>query len=630
MDNSRNQHLAPVRRACDACHRRKVKCDGRKPCQNCRHSTLICTFNAIPQKKGPKGHRARVISELRQRQQQQQQQHAHLELAVHDVLDGTSSSMPIRPTSWAPTPGRLTQELMDACIDFFFNNMYPTMPILDRGKLQRQTQEIHQSQETYCLLASLCAFMMIQPGLKLAKSNAGSPVNSSSPHETPPTTSGEDQDDNAPGRAMVEEVIRVRKGYDHVESPSVAAVMTSFFLFGSLFCLDRHSTAWYYLREATTLVHMLGMSDEASYHVGEEMECIRRRRLFWLLFVTERAYALQRHHPLTLTDSIAMPTTDEAPSERLEISGFIYLVNLFRPFDEVFVGLWNKSRADCSTEWLAQLQRQLTNALPAVLESTESQAADLRVSQQWLRSMVWQLSTVNGYLSMSCPESSMTFKYPIEIARDLVCMTSQMTHRSMEVHGVGLIWKIFDVACTLTDVMSCVPVETTTSSLEWGPRDYLNEFLTLISTLRGGQAKYVPPLLEKVETMLSTVSGPIIPPLIYETGIGDGGLLDHGRVDDQEHELEMGREQGLEGWDSSLSSGGSGSGYISTSTGGSSSNDGGTTFRTPPTLSTFDSDMSDFSLLSATEAATMPQPHGVMVPELYGDVGFQGGGGVSI
>ncbi len=397
----------------------------------------MCTFNAIPQKKGPKGHRAKVLSELRQRQQQQQQQqqpHAHLGLAVRDTLNGASSPA-TTPTAWTPTPGRLTPELMDGCIDFFFNNMYPTMPILDRAQLQQQTLEIHQSMETYCLLASLCAFMMIQPGMKLGNTNSGSHPGD---NETTTTTGG-GQDDIAPGRAMVEEVLRVRKGYDHVDAPSVAAVITSFFLFGSYFCLDKHSTAWYYLREATTLVHMLGMSDEATYHVGDEMDCIRRRRLFWLLFVTERAYALQRHHPLTLTDSIAMPTTDEAPSERLEISGFIYLVNLFRPFDEVFVGLWNKARADCSTEWLAQLQRQLTNALPAVLESTESQAADLRVSQQWLRSMVWQLSTVNGYLSMSCPESSMTFKYPIEIARDLVSMTNQMTHRSMEVHGVGLV-----------------------------------------------------------------------------------------------------------------------------------------------------------------------------------------------
>ena len=156
-----------------------------------------------------------------------------------------------------------------------------------------------------------------------------------------------------------------------------------------------------------------------------------------------RAYALQRHHPLTLGDTIALPTLDEIPGESVEVSGFIYLVNVYRPFDEKFVGLWNKTRLDCSTEWLAQLQRRLAVALPTSLVCTESQAADLRTSQQWLRAMVWQLSITNGYLSSSSSsEASMTFRYPIDIARDLVGMTSQMSKQSMEMHGIGLVSKI--------------------------------------------------------------------------------------------------------------------------------------------------------------------------------------------
>lgn len=33
----------------------------------------------------------------------------------------------------------------------------------------------------------------------------------------------------------------------------------------------------------------------------------------------------------------------------------------------------------------------------------------------------------------------MTFGYPIEIAKDLVAVTSQLSRQSMEVHGVGLV-----------------------------------------------------------------------------------------------------------------------------------------------------------------------------------------------
>ena len=72
----------------------------------------------------------------------------------------------------------------------------------------------------------------------------------------------------------------------------------------------------------------------------------------------------------------------------------------------------------------------------------------------------------------------------------------------MEVHGIGLIEKLFVVACTLTDVMSCVPYEQYT--FEYGPRDYLNQMMSLISTLRGGHQRYMPLLLSKInETMPS-------------------------------------------------------------------------------------------------------------------------------
>lgn len=105
----------------------------------------------------------------------------------------------------------------------------------------------------------------------------------------------------------------------------------------------------------------------------------------------------------------------------------------------MFISLWNKARSDCSPAYLSALQKQLTEALPAYLNSTENQAADLRTSQQWLRTMVWQLSIQNGCLSSGHDDPSMTFQYPVEIARDLVTMTGQFSHQSMEVHGIGLV-----------------------------------------------------------------------------------------------------------------------------------------------------------------------------------------------
>ncbi|KAL8825088.1 MAG: hypothetical protein Q9170_007933 [Blastenia crenularia] len=454
---------------------------------------LACTYDAIPQKKGPKGSRAKVISELRLREGQKKAEHRRQE-SMYNYSSLTSS--PSSPT----LSGFLTRDLIEGCTDFYFAHMYPTMPILHNEQIFRLIAEMDSSVEAYCMLCSFCAFMLIQPGIE---SKAGYAMKN---------LKGSISNNTSLGRILLEGALRRRKRYDYIESPSVNAVITSFFVFGCFFGLDKHNTAWFHLREATTLAQTIGMQDEKTYIGGDLAESTRMRRLFWLLFVTERAYALQKHRPLTLHATIKLPSAAEDPSK--SIAGFIHLVNLYRPFDDTFIGLWNKSRTDCSTLWLAHLQKQLMQALPSVLDCSETQAADLRVSQHWLRTIVWQLSITNEYLSSASLDSSMTFAYPIEIAKDLVALTGQFSQRSMEVHGIGLIEKLFDITCTLIDVMSCVPLES--PRFEIGPQHYLNHLIHLISTLRGGESRFLQLIVTKIRDTLpphlaALITQPITP-----------------------------------------------------------------------------------------------------------------------
>ncbi|KAF2837896.1 hypothetical protein M501DRAFT_908623, partial [Patellaria atrata CBS 101060] len=473
-----------VKRACDNCHRRKVKClgEGTKPCKNCVTAGLTCTYNAIPQKKGPKGSRARVLSELRETQQRQSQ--------AGGSSQGTEVPFDIRTTRLS---GLLTSNLINLCVDYFFNNLYPSHPFLQRQRIQEIITSMDHSIEAYCMVTALCAWMMIQPDMVI-----------------PPNVAlhGEAGSMNAQnlGPVLLEEVVLVRKGYNYVENPTLLSVLTSFFCFGCFFCLDKHNSAWFHLMEATTLAQLLGIHDEETYKSGSSLENSRKRRLFWILFVTERAYALQKHRPLSLYPAIALPSLDVDPIDRKSLSGFLHLVNLYKPFDHRFIGLWNKVRTDCLPTWLISLQTQLRELLPEYLDVTEVQVVDLRTSQQWLRTMVWQLSISHGFISSVAADNAMNFKYPIEISRDLLAMSTQFSQQAMEVHGIGLVEKFFDIACTLVDVMAVVPFQQPT--FELGPRDYLNRFLSLISSLRGGQQRYLPLLLSKVHDVLPNMQLP--------------------------------------------------------------------------------------------------------------------------
>lgn len=51
--------------------------------------------------------------------------------------------------------------------------------------------------------------------------------------------------------------------------------------------------------------------------------------------------------------------------------------------------------------------------------------------------------------------------------------------------------------------MSCVPIES--RIFEPGPQEYLNQLLVLISTLRGGESRYLPLVMAKIRDTLPAI-----------------------------------------------------------------------------------------------------------------------------
>ncbi|KAI0124059.1 hypothetical protein BJ170DRAFT_71865 [Xylariales sp. AK1849] len=470
-----------VKRACDACHRRKVKCDGINPCRNCSSAQLTCTYNAIPQKKGPKGSRAKVISELRETQRA-----TSLSAKVQSRMNGINSP-PCAP-SLSPNPGLLSNELVKEGIEFFFANMYSIMPILSRQRLEQQALYLDQSLDTYCLLTSLCAFMLLQPGMVMP---GGDPLFE---HPGASITSS---------HLLMEEAIRVRKGYDYTESPTLNGLCTSYFLFGCYYALEMHDKAWFHLREATTLAHMIGITQEEKYLQFDNIEGSRRRRLYWLLFVTERAYALKYGRPLSLPASINPPTLADDPTDPLahQLNGYIVMVNLFRPFDDTFMLLWNKTRNECTPSYLSALQKQFSEMHPPYGADT-----DMRTNQQWLKTVTWHLSMQSGCVPQNGED--MQYQYPIDISRDLASVTSHFSTQSTELLGVPMVAKLLDIACILTDVLSMQPSSGDPFGIT--PQQQLQSLLQLVAVLRGGEHHFLPLLLSKVHDALPRLANPLL------------------------------------------------------------------------------------------------------------------------
>lgn len=162
-------------------------------------------------------------------------------------------------------------------ISLFFNHIYPIMPIIDRHVyLNHDLYNANSclTNETYAFLCALSAATIVQLDA------AAQPP----PFVAPPGMPHTDR----PAELLVHECLRERQNFDYIEHPTTLTVMTSFFVFAYYGNNERHEKAWHYLQEAISFAQVLDLDDEHAILKLDPVEAQWRRRLYWLLFVTER------------------------------------------------------------------------------------------------------------------------------------------------------------------------------------------------------------------------------------------------------------------------------------------------------------------------------------------------------
>ena len=106
-----------------------------------------------------------------------------------------------------------------------------------------------------------------------------------------------------------------------------------------------------------------------------------------------------------------------------------------------FVNIWNQSDYDISN---ADLTVNWSDQALSIMQAdfnvfADSQKADILVTQQWIRLIVWQSALRRGLLSSTSRNSCMTFQYPLEIASFVLNITSTIPTSSIMVHGRGIV-----------------------------------------------------------------------------------------------------------------------------------------------------------------------------------------------
>ena len=125
------------------------------------------------------------------------------------------------------------------------------------------------------------------------------------------------------------------------------------------------------------------------------------------------------------------------PTYHQSESGFKALATLFAHFDEAS----NSSRRDSelTKESLAALQAKLQASVSCASARSKANQTDLVVTQQWMRTLVWQKSMSLMMLSSAPSDQAMSLTFPTKIVGDLLKFNSVLSPECLKPHGFGMV-----------------------------------------------------------------------------------------------------------------------------------------------------------------------------------------------
>ncbi|KAG8624831.1 hypothetical protein KVT40_007898 [Elsinoe batatas] len=455
-------------RACDACRRRKVRCNGATRCQQCSHLDIKCVYTAAPSKRSRKAAapRGTIIQACRTDvplppPPAQNQNHNHLSAAspaslFSDISSPTSGISPRSGPRHSFSAGPIDPNFFYDLLPEYIDAVYPVNPVVTPDECRSCISRMYSDEEALC-------FLYVYAAVTISLSHIDR------------------------GADAVDQIMSlVRSCLDHRRPltpqnmpPSILRVMTSVFLEICLMNLYKSDLALFYLNEAIMQLPMLHITDAEFMGTLSHTERCRRERLYWECLIHERFAAIVHERAIILDPLPELPAFD--PSIDFSIhQGWIYTVQTFCMIDRDFVGFWLKHR-EPDPEWLRLRHRELEDSQwhMEVSMLAAMQQADIIVTRQWLRTVLWQIAIRSMLLTSSTPgsphlasaplhspadpsgptksTSSLSLTFPLTLSHELKSYLSHFTTLEIGVHGSGILHKLFEIANAIVDVVTQLP-----------------------------------------------------------------------------------------------------------------------------------------------------------------------------
>lgn len=204
--------------------------------------------------------------------------------------------------------------------------------------------------------------------------------------------------------------------------------------------------------------------------------------------------------PVVLKTNVAFPLP--GPHDRSNIlPAFLKLINLFWVFDQsgIFEILQN-SDSDLSDMnatargCLDLLQTRLQDNAADYEPSNDVQKADIFVTRQWMRAVLWRAAIRFGAtLAVD----------PVRIGEEFLAFVTQLPQTAIEAHGPTIEAKTYDIATAVIDAMAGHAAINSINR----PGEVLHGLQRILSSSRGGNRALLASLCLKMSSL-----PPVIPP----------------------------------------------------------------------------------------------------------------------
>lgn len=322
--------------------------------------------------------------------------------------------------------------------------LFPVWPILDAEAVIASLLRDPSDLETYTLANAVCAAVIVQ--LKL------------------PFEGRTDDNDPATAASMTAECQRTKallQDANGDDGPDAALSMVQIAFFQHIYHENQSpggTKSLMFLREAITIAQIMGLHRKASYVSLAPNEQQMRRRVLWLLFVTERGVAMLHKLPIVLKWQASFPPLVDRINVEVDeahiLPAFKKLVDLFWMFDQS--GAFDLlTQADDDTETFQEgrldyLQHRLQEMSSDEYESNDVQRADICVTKCWMQAVVWRASLRRSKAAMFSGGQSQ-LSQPYRIVADFLSHICHCSKTALEAHGPTIELKIFEIASALTE-----------------------------------------------------------------------------------------------------------------------------------------------------------------------------------